>query len=178
MVIASTSVLLVEQAPPNVCWYVCVPRRVPSCLLIVQKALQDQLVSLTRLLSNICICTGTQGMWDFLATLRVASVSYRLFTLLFSCPTGLQSQIFWGLIFLIQDLWAGEPDIGLRLLTFFGENPCSCDYLPICELPTLGCEAQLYCISIFFLASLWFLLYIFSCGKSFFASCFLRLLLC
>ena len=29
----------------------------------------------------------------------------------------LQSQIFWGIIFPVQDPWAREPDVGLRPLT-------------------------------------------------------------
>ena len=35
--------------------------------------------------------------------------------------TGLQSQTFWGLIFLVQDPWVGEPDVELRTLTLWGE---------------------------------------------------------
>ena len=31
-------------------------------------------------------------------------------------PAGLQSQMFWGLIFPTQDLRAREPDVGLRPL--------------------------------------------------------------
>ena len=29
-------------------------------------------------------------------------------------PTGLQSQAFWGLIFLVQDPWSGKLHVGLR----------------------------------------------------------------
>ena len=33
-----------------------------------------------------------------------------------SSPTGLQSQMFWGLLLLMPDLQSGEPDMGLRTL--------------------------------------------------------------
>ena len=35
-------------------------------------------------------------------------------------PSGLQSQMLWGLAFLVQDPRAGEPDVGLRTLTPVG----------------------------------------------------------
>lgn len=50
-------------------------------------------------------------------------------------PSGLQSQILWGLIFLVPDPWAGEPDVGLRTLTPVGE-PLQCNYSPVCGSPT------------------------------------------
>ena len=37
-------------------------------------------------------------------------------------PTGLQSQMLWGLIFPVLDSWAGEPNMGLRPLTPLGET--------------------------------------------------------
>ena len=36
-------------------------------------------------------------------------------------PTGLQRQMFWGLIFLAQDRWPGEADVGLRPFPPWGE---------------------------------------------------------
>ena len=35
--------------------------------------------------------------------------------------TGLQMRLFWGLIFLVQDPWAGVPSVGLRSLDLCGE---------------------------------------------------------
>ena len=43
------------------------------------------------------------------------SVFYNLLTLLNVNPAGFQ--IFWELIFLVQDWWTGKPDVGLRPFT-------------------------------------------------------------
>ena len=50
-------------------------------------------------------------------------------------PAGLQSQMLWGLVFLVQDPWAGTPDVGLRPLTLVGE-PLQWNYSPVCGSPT------------------------------------------
>ena len=72
-------------------------------------------------------------------------------------PTGLQSQMLWGLIFLVQDPWAGEPDMRLRTLTPMGE-PLYYNYSPLCGLPRgMGLD---YIMSPPLLPNLfWFLLY-------------------
>ena len=44
--------------------------------------------------------------------------------------TGLQSKMLWRLVFLMQDPWAGEPDVGLRPHSALGE-PLQCSYSPI-----------------------------------------------
>ena len=49
------------------------------------------------------------------------SVSYGPLGLLYVSPTDLQSQMLWGLIFPVQDPWAGEPDMVLGLLVPWGE---------------------------------------------------------
>ena len=51
-------------------------------------------------------------------------------------PVGLQSQILW-LLLLMLDPQAGEPIIGLRTLTPVGE-PLQYNYSPVCGFPTLG----------------------------------------
>ena len=50
---------------------------------------------------DICVCP-----------LRVEFIFHSPLALLRVIPTGLQSQMFWGLVFLAQDSWDGE----LRLL--------------------------------------------------------------
>ena len=52
-------------------------------------------------------------------------------------PTGLQSQMLWGIIFLVQDPQAGEPNVGLRTLTPLGE-PLRYNYSPGFGPPTQG----------------------------------------
>ena len=55
--------------------------------------------------------------------------------LLQSSPAGLQSQMLWGLLPLMPDPQAGEPDMGLRTLTPVGEL-LQYNYSPVCGLPT------------------------------------------
>ena len=49
------------------------------------------------------------------------SLTYSPLALLNVSPTGLQRQMFWGLIFLAQDRWPGEADVGLRPFPPWGE---------------------------------------------------------
>ena len=75
-----------------------------------------------RLLSNYCFCPGSRKVWDFCARpLRVESLSHSLLALPKGSPTGLQSQMSWGLIFPVQNPWAGKSNVGLGLLTPWGE---------------------------------------------------------
>lgn len=48
-------------------------------------------------------------------------ISYSPLASPYVIPSGLQSQMFWGLIFPVQDPQAGELDVGLRPLTPWGE---------------------------------------------------------
>ena len=48
---------------------------------------------------------------------REVLASYSRSAALDISPTGFQSQMLWGLVFLVQIPWTGEPDVGLRLLT-------------------------------------------------------------
>lgn len=89
-----------------------------------------------------------------------------------SCPpvckaAGLQRQIFSGIIFPVQESRLGSPVWGCDSL-LLGENLWSCEYPPVCGSLTLN-------MGFGFTVStppthLWFLLSIFSCGKSFSAS--------
>ena len=53
--------------------------------------------------------------------LRVECISYSHLTLLEVSHTGLQSQTFWRFTFLVQDSQAGEPNMELGLLAYWGE---------------------------------------------------------
>lgn len=48
-----------------------------------------------------------------LCSLREKSISLSPLALLKVSPTYLQSQALWELVFLVQDLWDGDPDVGL-----------------------------------------------------------------
>ena len=58
------------------------------------------------------------------------SVSCSLLTLLYTSPTGLQSQLFWATTFLVQDFQPGSPS-GVQAFLVLWKNLCSCDYLPV-----------------------------------------------
>ena len=49
------------------------------------------------------------------------SVSYSPLALPYTSPIGLQSHMFWGLVLLVQDPWAGELNVGLRPITSCGK---------------------------------------------------------
>ena len=78
------------------------------------------------------MCTSKSGV----------SVACSLVELLWSSfegqlkPTGLQSQMLWGLLLLLMlDRQAGEPDTGVRTLILVGD-PQQYNYFPFCGLPT------------------------------------------
>ena len=50
-------------------------------------------------------------------------------------PTGLQSQILWGLLLQLPDPQATKPYVGLRTFTPLGELLWY-NYFPVCGLPT------------------------------------------
>ena len=111
---------------------ICVPRVSHTCLLHLQETLQEQQVGLTQapikllLLSwsvvRFCVCS-----------LSEISISPSPLGLPKLSPTAFQSQILWGLIFLVQDSWVGVFDVGLGPLTPVGEP------LPL-WLPTQACD--------------------------------------
>lgn len=49
----------------------------------------------------------------------------------------LQRQMLWELIFPVQDPWAREPNVGLRILTLVGEA-LQYKYSLVCGWPTWG----------------------------------------
>ena len=79
--------------------------------------------------------------------LRVESIFPSPVGLLKLSPTGLQSQMFWGLYFPVLDPHAGESVVGLQTLTFWGE-PLWYNFSLVCGLPTpRGNGIWLYCQS-------------------------------
>lgn len=101
------------------------------------------------------------------------SISYSPLGVLKLSPTGLKSQLFWGLS---SQCRSPRPGMGLRILTPVGE-PLYYDYYPVCpRSATSGYGTWLYYKPISSYVLLWFLLYVFSCWKSFLVgfSLFLR----
>ena len=101
---------MVEWAPRNSCPSVYVLRVSSSCLLPLQKTLQDLQVGLTQSpfkwlhLSCILEC---EILW--VPYKSGVSISNRLLCFMKLGLSVLQSQKFWGLLFLVQDPQSGEP---------------------------------------------------------------------
>lgn len=79
-----------------------------------------------------------------------AAVSPSPVAVLHSSPTGLQSQVLWGLFLLMPDPQAGEPDVGLSPTGELLQYNCS----PVCgsHLGGMGFD---YIVSVPFLPSCW-----------------------
>ena len=92
---------------------VCVPRGVPITSCLYCRHQQESLISL---LSNCCLCSGTQSICDFATPFESESVSHTPPVLLYANPAHLQRQTFWGFMFPMQDPWVEEPDVRLRPL--------------------------------------------------------------
>ena len=115
MVPTSISGLAVEHTPSNGCFPSLHSQGEPHCLLPFHEALQDQQVSLTEVTQVNASALGL-GACMILCTpskIRV-SVACSPEALLNTSPTGFQSQMFWGLVFLMQSPWVEEP-----------QTPCS-----------------------------------------------------
>ena len=81
---------------------VYVPRVSSSRLLPLWETLQDQQVGLTQASFKLLLLPWIPEHVRFCAHPQPSAPSD-------SKPAGLQSQIFWGPIFLVQDLWAWTP---------------------------------------------------------------------
>ena len=102
---------------------VFVPMRNPSCLLPLWEDLQGQLVGLAELFSNYCICTGTQSNVKFCTHyLRAESLFPTAFKLShMQAPLAFKARSFGGLSSQCKTPKVREPNMGLRLLTPWGE---------------------------------------------------------
>ena len=101
---------------------VCVLRESISCLLPLKQAFQYQQVCLTKAPFRLLPL-----YWDLeyvrfcMCPLSSVSVSHSPLALLYTSPIGLHSHMFWGPLFSVQDLRAGEPDVEFEPLTPWGE---------------------------------------------------------
>ena len=77
-----------------------------SHLLPVSETLQEQLMGPARLLSNDCLCLRFGACAILCVSFKSGvSASCCPLALLKVSPAGLQSQVFWGLVFFEQDSW-------------------------------------------------------------------------
>ena len=172
MVPASASVSMVDQDHKNGCHQCLSPQRESqlspaspagsprSASRSDPDAFQTAASVLGLKVSEVLCVPFKSGVSVFYSPLALPNIS----------PTGFQSQIFGGLVFSVQDPQAGDPDAGLRLLAPW-ENLHGCDFPPTCRLPHWECggltRPHLCSPCSPKPASLWLLLYLFSCGKSF-----------
>ena len=82
---------------------VCVPRVSCSCFLPLWESLQDKQVGLTQITFKLLLLPWVQVCEIFLCPLRVESISHSPPSLPEESRAGLQIQMFWGLIFPVQD---------------------------------------------------------------------------
>ena len=108
MSLASTSILMVEQAPPfGCCQYLC--PQVVSQLIPSSPGGSARLASVSD--SGSCQVTasvlGEHVRFD-MHPLRAESLSYSLLAVLYTSPADLRSYMFWGLVFPVQNLCWGS----------------------------------------------------------------------
>ena len=120
------------------------------------------------LVSRPCIALGL-GVCEILCVPSKSgiSISYSPLALLKVCPTGLQSQIFWGLIFPVHSSQGWGDQCGAQTPPSLGTTSIIVIILLFVGLPPrsmgLDCTVSSPLLPIF----LWFFLYIFSCRQSF-----------
>ena len=114
MVLASVLVLMIEQVPKMTAPSVCISRMTSSCLLLPWNALQNHQVrcdpgsfqlttfALSPRACEILCAPVKSGVPVSLSPLGVLKVN----------SADLQSHMFWGLMFLMQDPWTRDPDVG------------------------------------------------------------------
>ena len=94
---------------------VCIPRMSSICLLPLQEVLKDWQVGLIQVHFKLLMHSWIPKQVRFACAVYFFQPpgTPRV------CPAGLQSQTFWGLVFLLQDLQGWELDVGLRSLTLW-----------------------------------------------------------
>ena len=111
-----------RTSSPNGCHQCLCPQSKLQLLLPFWKNLQDQQVGLTRALIKLLLLSWVLDHVRFcVCPIRVEPISHSSLGLPRLSPAGLQSQMFWGLLFLVPDPQTGELDVGLRLLGSWGE---------------------------------------------------------
>ena len=132
MELASTHVIAVEWAPQNACHHCLLPQDEsqlhsaspegsPRSASVSDPASFQTTASALGLRACEILCVPFKSG---------VSVPYSHLALPNVKPTGFQSQVFWGLVFPIRDLQAGEPDMRIGPLAPGGEplqlwlSPC------------------------------------------------------
>ena len=144
----------------------------PICLLPPGGSLRSASGSIQECFKALPLCWDSELVKFCMCPLRVDSVSYSPLVLLNVSLAGFLSQTFWLLIFLMQDPWPGESDVGFKAFAPWGGPPWLYNNIPplVRRSPTWRYGSWLVHISTPLPISLWLLLYIFCCGNFFSAS--------
>ena len=169
MVLASTSVLMVENAPQNGCHqHLCPQGESPLPPVSWEGSLRSASDSDPVSFQITASVLGFRTCEIMHTPIKSkVSVSCNSLAFLHTSPAGFQSQIFRGLIFPVQDPWAGKPSVGPQTsCSLRRTSAIVIIFLLVGHLSRgvgLDYAKSLSLIPI----SLLFLLYTFSCGKSF-----------
>ena len=162
MVLASTSVFMIKQAPKMAATNVYMfPGKISAAFCLSRRPSESDPGSFQITASSLEV----RACGILCAPLKCrGSISYVSGSPIWKPHTGFQNQTFWWLVFLVQESWVGELDVGLRCLTPWRE--------PL--------QLWLFCLRVTHL-QVWvltllhfhpsylscFFFYIFSCRKSF-----------
>ena len=90
--------------------------------LFSQEILQELQTGLIRITLESLLCSGTLAHESLCAAFKSGvSISPIPLELLYASPTGLQCQMFWGLLVPMPDPKRWKPDVELGILTPVGE---------------------------------------------------------
>ena len=123
MALASTSVLVIEWNPPNSCCQHLCPHCESQLLPASTGGSASSASGSDPGSFHVSASAPGAGVCEILYVSFKSGVSNSHSPLAFPklSPTGLQRQMFCGLIFPEQDPWAWEPDAGLRSLALWRE---------------------------------------------------------
>ena len=168
MVLASTNVLVVEQAPPNG-YHQCLCSQgklhlPPASLEGSPKSAGGSDPGSFQITASVL---GLGAAEILCAPFKSGgSISYSPLALPKLSSTGLQSQCSeasssWCRTLRLENpMWVSEPSL-------LGENLCNCNYPPVLGSPTQSMDLDSTASPPLLPILLWFLLYIFSCRRSF-----------
>lgn len=141
-------------------------KEVPVDSCFFGRFFQDQRVDLDQ--APYWLLSSVLGLAVISYTPFIREVCFQRPLALYTNPSDFQNQVLYGLIFLVPDPRAAEPDVRSDLF-LLGENSFSnCDYHPVCGLCSQGVGLE-YPVSLPFLPIFmrFYFFYIFSCEKYF-----------
>ena len=164
MIIVNTSILVVEQTPKKMAIAsVCVSRMSSSYLPTSAEGSPGSASCLTQTCFKLLPLYWNSEHVRFFCLSRVESLFLQPLALSFASSSSPHSQMFWELIFLVQDPnWGAQ--YGAQNSHSLGKASATVISSSLCVAHQREC---LYCISVPSALLLWFLSYTFSYGRYF-----------